>query len=70
MKKIKKLCRDLISIKNSNKLKILFSLGRSNLGLVFFSNDYQLIEKLKKISQNKNNLPSEFKQRNIIHRYE
>ena len=43
-----KLCRDLISIKNSNKLKTLFSLGRSNLGLVFFSNDLQLIEKLKK----------------------
>ena len=43
-----RLCRDLISIKNSNKLKTLFSLGRSNLGLVFFSNDYQLIEKLKK----------------------
>ena len=43
-----RLCRDLISIKNSNKLKTLFSLGRSNLGLVFFSNDLQLIEKLKK----------------------
>lgn len=43
-----RLCRDLITIKNSNKLKTLFSLGRSNLGLVFFSNDLQLIEKLKK----------------------
>ena len=43
-----RLCSDLISIKNSNKLKTLFSLGRSNLGLVFFSNDLQLIEKLKK----------------------
>ena len=43
-----RLCRDLISIKNSNKLKTLFSLGRSNLGLVFFSNDLKLIEKLKK----------------------
>ena len=44
-----RLCRDLISIKNSNKLKTLFSLGRSNLGLVFFSNDLQLIEKLSKL---------------------
>ena len=43
-----RLCRDLISIKNSNKLKTLFSLGRTNLGLVFFSNDYHLIEKIKK----------------------
>ena len=43
-----RLCTDLISIKNSSKLKTLFSLGRSNLGLVFFSNDLQLIEKLKK----------------------
>ena len=45
-----RLCNDLISIKNSNKLKSLFSLGRSNLGLVFFSNDLQLIEKLKRKS--------------------
>ena len=45
-----RLCRDLISIKNSNKLKTLFSLGRSNLGLVFFSNDLKLIEKLRKKS--------------------
>lgn len=45
-----RLCKDLISIKNSNKLKSLFSLGRSNLGLVFFSNDLQLIEKLKRKS--------------------
>lgn len=45
-----RLCRDLISIKNSNKLKTLFSLGRTNLGLVFFSNDLQLVEKLKKRS--------------------
>ena len=45
-----RLCKDLISIKNSNKLKPLFSLGRSNLGLVFFSNDLQLIEKLKRKS--------------------
>ena len=45
-----RLCEDLISIKNSNKLKSLFSLGRSNLGLVFFSNDLQLIEKLKRKS--------------------
>ena len=45
-----RLCRDLITIKNSNKLKTLFSLGRSNLGLVFFSNDLQLVEKLKKRS--------------------
>ena len=45
-----RLCRDLISIKNSNKLKTLFSLGRTNLGLVFFSNDLQLIQKLKKKS--------------------
>ena len=44
------MCRDLISIKNSNKLKTLFSLGRTNLGLVFFSNDLQLVEKLKKRS--------------------
>ncbi len=43
-----RLCRDLISIKNSNKLKTLFSLGRSNLGLVFFSNDYKLIDYVKK----------------------
>ena len=45
-----RLCRDLISIKNSNKLKTLFSLGRTNLGLVFFTNDLQLVEKLKKRS--------------------
>ena len=45
-----RLCKDLISIKNSNKLKSLFSLGRSNLGLVFFTNDLQLIEKLKRKS--------------------
>ena len=45
-----RLCTDLISIKNSNKLKTLFSLGRTNLGLVFFSNDLQLVEKLKKRS--------------------
>ena len=45
-----RLCRDLIPIKNSNKLKTLFSLGRSNLGLVFLSNDLQLIEKLRKKS--------------------
>jgi len=45
-----RLCKDLISIKNSDKLKSLFSLGRSNLGLVFFSNDLQLIEKLKRKS--------------------
>ena len=45
-----RLCRDLISIKTSTKLKTLFSLGRSNLGLVFFSNDLQLIEKLRKKS--------------------
>jgi len=46
----RRLCTDLISIKNSNKLKTLFSLGRTNLGLVFFSNDFQLVEKLKKRS--------------------
>ena len=46
-----RLCKDLISIKNSNKLKTLFSLGRTNLGLVFFTNDLQLVEKLKKRSQ-------------------
>ena len=45
-----KLCRDLISIKNSNNLKTLFSLGRPNLGLVFYSNDHQLIERLRKKS--------------------
>ena len=45
-----RLCTDLISIKNSNKLKTLFSLGRTNLGLVFFTNDLQLVEKLKKRS--------------------
>ncbi len=45
-----RLCTDLISIKNSNKLKTLFSLGRPNLGLVFLSNDLYLIEKLRKKS--------------------
>lgn len=45
-----RLCTDLISIKNSNKLKTLFSLGRPNLGLVFLSNDLHLIEKLRKKS--------------------
>ena len=45
-----RLCTDLISIKNSNKLKTLFSLGRPNLGLVFLSNDSYLIEKLRKKS--------------------
>ena len=45
-----RLCTDLISIKNTNKLKTLFSLGRPNLGLVFLSNDLQLIEKLRKKS--------------------
>ncbi len=43
-----KLCRDLISIKNSNNLKTLFSLGRPNLGLVFYSNDHELIKRLRK----------------------
>ena len=46
----RRLCTDLISIKNSNKLKTLFSLGRPNLGLVFLSNDPHLIEKLRKKS--------------------
>ena len=45
-----RLCTDLISIKNPNKLKTLFSLGRRNLGLVFLSNDLHLIEKLRKKS--------------------
>ena len=45
-----RLCTDLISIKNTNKLKTLFSLGRPNLGLVFLSNDLHLIEKLRKKS--------------------
>ena len=45
-----RLCTDLISIKNPNKLKTLFSLGRPNLGLVFLSNDLHLIEKLRKKS--------------------
>ena len=45
-----RLCTDLISIKNPNKLKTLFSLGRPNLGLVFHSNDLHLIEKLRKKS--------------------
>ena len=46
----RRLCTDLISIKNPNKLKTLFSLGRSNLGLVFLTNDLHLIEKLRKKS--------------------
>ena len=45
-----RLCTDLISIKNPNKLKTLFSLGRPNLGLVFLSNDFHLIERLRKKS--------------------